>query len=41
MERESYREYRGDPGYIQPTVPNFPTGVPGTGTPENAPGGIE
>jgi hypothetical protein len=30
---------RGD-GYHRPAEPNFPTGVPGTGVPGSAPGGI-
>jgi hypothetical protein len=40
MGRASYQESPGDAGYIQPSEPNFPTGVPGTGIPESAPGGI-
>ena len=41
MGRTNAGDFRGDSGYIQPAEPNFPTGVPGTGVPESAPGAIE
>lgn len=38
--RTSEQEYYEESGYQRPAEPNFPTGVPGSGTPESAPGGI-
>ena len=41
MERTGYEESSlGGAGYNRPAEPNFPTGVPGTGVPGSAPGGI-